>query len=153
MPGNFFYVGLIHKAMPNAKIVHSMRDPVDTCISNYSRLFNETMPFAYDLEELGRYCRMCDTMMAHWKSVLPKGTILDMQYEENVADLETQAKKLIEFCGLEWEEGCLDFHKNKRHVKTASIAQVRQPIYKSSVARWKRYEKDIGPLLKAIEGK
>jgi hypothetical protein len=153
MPGNFFYAGLIHKALPKAKIIHSMRDPVDTCISNYSRLFNETMPFAYDLEELGRYCRLCDRLMAHWKDVLPEGTILDMKYEDNVADLETQARRLVDFCGLEWEDGCLAFHENKRHVKTASIAQVRQPIYKSSVARWKRFEKHIKPLRTALEGK
>lgn len=150
MPGNVFYVGLIHKALPNAKIIHSMRDPIDICVSNYSRLFNESMPFAYDLEELGRYCKTCDALMAHWKAVLPEGTILDMRYEDNVADLETQARKLIHFCDLDWEDECLDFHKNKRHVKTASISQVRQPIYKSSVERWKRYENYLQPLIKVV---
>lgn len=152
MPGNFFYVGLIHKVLPNAKIIHSIRNPMDVCVSNYSRLFNESMPFAYDLEELGRYSRVCDKLMAHWKDVLPKGTILDMVYEDNVADLETQAKKLIAFCGLDWEEACLEFYKNKRHVKTASIAQVRKPIYKSSVARWENYKHHLAPLQEAING-
>ncbi len=152
MPGNFFYVGLIHKALPKAKIIHSIRNPMDVCVSNYSRLFNESMPFAYDLEELGRYSYACDKLMTHWKEVLPKGVILDMVYEDNVADLETQARKLLRFCDLEWEEACLEFHKNKRHVKTASIAQVRKPIYKSSVARWEHYKDYLAPLQAAIKG-
>lgn len=153
MPGNFFYAGLIHLILPNAKIIHSMRNPMDTCISNYSRLFNETMPFAYDLEELGRYHRNYKHLMDHWQAVLPEGTVLDVSYEDVVADLEGQARRLIDYCGLEWEEACLDFHKNKRHVKTASIAQVRQPIYKSSVARWERFKDHLDPLRTAIEGK
>ena len=147
MPSNFFYVGLIHKILPNAKIIHSMRDPMDICISNYTRMFKQIMPFAYDLKELGQYCRFCDDMMAHWKDVLPKDFILGLQYEEVVEDLEGKAKELIAFCGLEWEETCLDFHKNKRVVKTASHDQVNKPIYKTSVQRWKKYEDYIQPLI------
>lgn len=153
MPGNFFYVGLIHKVLPKAKIIFSVRDPMDICVSNYTRLFNETMPFAYDLAELGRYNNVCNAMMAHWQAVLPAETIFVSRYEDNVADLEGQARKLIEFIGLEWEDGCLDFHKNARNVKTASIAQVRKPIYKSSVARWKRFERHLKPLQQIIEEK
>ncbi|HCR86248.1 MAG TPA: hypothetical protein DIV86_06180 [Alphaproteobacteria bacterium] len=152
MPGNFFYVGLIHMALPKAKIIHSMRDPMDTCFSNYSRLFNETMSFAYSLEELGEYYNCYKKTMDHWKKVLPKGTILDVQYEDVVDDLEKQAKRLIKHCGLKWDNSCLDFHNNKRYVKTASVAQVREPIYKSSVARWKNFEKHLNPLKKIIEG-
>ena len=153
MPGNFFYTGLIRKALPNAKIINATRDPMDTCFSNYSRLFNETMPFAYDLAELGHYYRNYKGMMDHWKEVLPKGSVLDISYEEVVADQENQSKRLIEFCGLPWEEACLDFHKNDRHVKTASVAQVRKPIYNSSVARWEKFKAHLEPLKNAIEGK
>jgi tetratricopeptide (TPR) repeat protein len=151
MPGNFFYVGLIHLALPQAKIIWSQRDPMDTCLSNYSRLFNETMPFAYDLAELGHYHNCCRRVMEHWKKVLPAGVILDFKYEEVVEDLETQARRLIEFCGLEWQESCLDFHRNERPVKTASIAQVRTPIYKSSVAKWEHFRKHLEPLRVIID--
>ena len=147
MPGNYFYVGLIRKILPKAKIIHSMRDPMDICISNYTRLFKNMMPFAYDLKELGQYCRLCDDMMEYWKSVLPKDFILSLQYEELVDDLEKKAKDLVAFCGLEWEASCLDFYKNKRIVKTASHAQVVKPIYKTSVKRWKKYESSIQPLI------
>lgn len=153
MPGNFFFVGLIHKALPNAKIIHSVRNPYDTCISNYSKLFNESVPFAYDLSELGQYYSAYARLMDHWKSVLPKGRILDVVYEDMVDDIEGQAKRLIDFCGLDWEDSCLEFYNNKRKVKTASIAQVRQPIYKDSLGRAQRFEKHIGPLIEAIEGK
>lgn len=147
MPGNFFYVGLINKILPNAKIIHSMRDPMDICISNYTRMFKQIMPFAYDLKELGQYCRHCDDLMVYWKDVLPNDFIIGLQYEELVDDLEGKAKELIEFCGLGWEEGCLDFHKNKRVVKTASHDQVNKPIYKTSVKRWKKYEDYIQSLI------
>jgi Tfp pilus assembly protein PilF len=151
MPGNFFYVGLIHLALPNAKIIYSQREPLDICFSNYSRLFNETMPFAYDLQELARYYNCCRRVMAHWKKILPAGTILDFKYEDVVEDLDTQARRLIEFCGLEWQDACLEFHKNDRPVKTASIAQVRTPIYKSSVARWEHFRNHLEPLRAIIE--
>lgn len=150
MMGNFFYVGLIHKALPKAKIIYSVRNPLDIGISIYSRLFNETMPFAYDLEELGRYYNLCNRMMEHWKQVLPKGAILEVKYENIIAGLETQARRLIDYCGLEWEDACLGFYKNKRPVKTASIAQVRQPIYKSSVARWENYRTQLAPLREIV---
>jgi len=150
MPANFFYIGLIHLALPNAKIIHAMRDPMDSCFSCYSRLFNDTMEFAYDLSSLGKYYRRYITLMRHWHAVLPKNTILDLAYEEMVADTEGQARRVLEFVGLPWDEKCLDFHKNDRLVKTASVAQVRKPIYKTSVARWKHFKKYLQPLLSAV---
>lgn len=150
MPGNYFYVGLIHKILPNAKIIHCMRAPMDTCFSNYSRLFKESMPFTYNLEELGRYWRRYDSLMQHWKNILPDDAILDVRYEDVVADLEGQTRRLLDYCGLPWEDGCLAFHQNKRLVKTASIAQVRQPIYQSSVARWEHFARHLEPLHLAL---
>jgi tetratricopeptide (TPR) repeat protein len=152
MPGNFYYIGLIRKILPKAKIIHSLRDPVDTCFSNYSRLFSETMPFAYDLGELGRYYRRYRALMEHWHAVLP-GSVLDVKYEDLVRDQEKQSRRLIEYCGLPWEEACLDFHRNERPVKTASIAQVRKPIYTTSVARCERFGKHLDPLRAALDDK
>jgi tetratricopeptide (TPR) repeat protein len=150
MPGNYYYAGLISKVFPKAKIIHAMRDPLDTCLSNYARLFNETMVFAYDLGELGRYYANYRRLMNHWREVLPAGSILDVHYEELVADQEGQSRRMLDFLGLDWEDGCLAFHKNGRPVKTASVAQVREPMYKTSVARWKRFEKHLEPLRAAI---
>lgn len=151
MPANFFYLGLIHLALPNAKIIHAMRDPMDSCFSCYSRLFNDTMEFAYDLDSLGKYYRRYITLMKHWHEVLPSNTILDLSYEELVADTEKQARRVLEFVGLPWDQNCLEFHKNDRLVKTASVAQVRKPIYKSSLARWKHFKKHLQPLLQYVQ--
>lgn len=151
MPANFFYLGLIHLALPNAKIIHAMRDPMDSCFSCYSRLFNDTMEFAYDLDSLGNYYRRYITLMKHWHAVLPANTILDLSYEDLVADTEKEARRVLEFVGLPWDENCLEFHKNDRLVKTASVAQVRKPIYKSSLARWKHFKGHLQPLLKHVQ--
>ena len=151
MPANFFYLGLIHLALPNAKIIHAMRDPMDSCFSCFSRLFNDTMDFAYDQGTLGRYYVRYMTLMRHWQKVLPQGTVLDMPYEDMVADTETNARRVLEFVGLPWDPNCLNFHENKRIVKTASVAQVRKPIYKSSVARWKHFARHLQPLLELVK--
>ena len=151
MPANFFYLGLIHLALPNAKIIHAMRDPMDSCFSCFSRLFNDTMEFAYDQGTLGRYYVRYMKLMQHWHKVLPKGRILDLPYEQMIADTEGQARKILEFVGLPWDENCLNFHQNKRLVKTASVAQVRKPIYKSSVARWKLFAQHLRPLLEIVK--
>jgi tetratricopeptide (TPR) repeat protein len=153
MPGNYYYIGLIRKVLPQAKIIHTVRDAMDTCLSNYARLFNETMPFAYDLAELGRYHQNYSRLMAHWRKVLPKNAILDVAYEDMIADQEGQTRRLLKHCGLGWEESCLAFHKNDRLVKTASIAQVRRPIYTSSVARWQKFGDNLAPLRKALDDK
>jgi tetratricopeptide (TPR) repeat protein len=150
MPANFFAVGLIHLMLPNAKIIHVNRNPVDTCLSCFSKLFTFGQEFTYDLAELGRYYVGYARLMEHWRNVLPAGAFLDVQYEDIVADQEAQSRRIIEYCGLEWSDACIDFHKNKRSVRTASVTQVRQPIYRSSVERWRPYEKFLGPLLDAL---
>lgn len=150
---NYFFVGLIHLLFPNAKIINTRRDPVDTCLSGFTKLFKDDMPHSYDLGELGRYYGKYREIMEHWEKVLPKGVLITVQYEDVVADTEKEAKRLIEFLGLPWNEKCVDFHKSDRPVKTASVAQVRKPIYKTSVKRWKKYGDGLQPLVDAIEGK
>lgn len=150
MPSNFFHAGLIHLAVPNARIIHTRRDLCDTAISCFSTLFALGVPYAYDLAELGRYIRAYEKLMDHWRRVLPQGAMIEVQYEELVGNLEKEAKRLIDFCGLEWDDACLSFHKTERPVRTASVIQVRQPIYGSSVGRWRRYEKQLQPFLRAL---
>lgn len=150
-PGNFVYIGMIHLALPNAKIVHTVRNPVDTCLSCFSNLFADALDFSYDLGELGRYYARYQHLMAHWHQVLPPGTILDVRYEDVVADLEGQARRLLDHCGLTWDPRCLAFNETARPVRTASAAQVRRPIYGHSVERWRVYEKELAPLLQALE--
>ena len=149
-PGNFFFAGLIHLALPNARIVHVRRDPADTCLSCFSKLFVNEHYYAYDLAELGRYYTAYEGLMAHWRQVLPPGVMLEVQYEEVVADLEGQSRRILEHCGVDWDPRCLDFHLTERAVSTASATQVRQPLYQSSVGKWRRYEAFLGPLLAQI---
>lgn len=150
MPDNFRLVGLIRLALPNARIIHTRRDPIDTCLSCFSTLFAGNLPYTYDLEELGRYYRSYDKLMGHWRDVLPANVMLDIQYEDLVADVEGQARRIVTHCGLEWDERCLDFHQTDRPVRTASAVQVRHPIYKTSIERWRKYEPFLGPLLSAL---
>ena len=152
MPSNFIYAGLIHMALPNAKIVHLSRDPVDTCLSCFSRLFSGDQPFSYDLSELGRYWRRYAQLTDHWRRVLPKSAWLDVSYEALVDDLEGQARRLVEFAGLDWNPSCLSFHQTQRTVRTASAAQVRQPLYQSSVGRNRHYAPYLEPLVAALNG-
>jgi hypothetical protein len=150
MPLNFMFVGLIHAALPNAKIIHVRRDPLDTCVSCFSLLFTGSQPFAYDLTERGRYYRGYEAVMAHWHKVLPPGVLMDVQYEDLVDDLEVTSRGVLTHCGLEWEDACRDFHSTQRAVRTASLMQVREPLYRRSVGSWKRYEKFLGPLREAL---
>jgi tetratricopeptide (TPR) repeat protein len=148
MPWNFHFVGLIHLALPNARIIHARRDPVDTCLSCFSILFDgDDNRYTYDLGELGRFYRTYNSLMDHWRSVLPPGVMIEIQYEDVVDNLETQARQIIAHCGLEWDDACLAFHKTRRPVRTSSVAQVRQPIYQSSVGRWRPYREQLRPLL------
>jgi tetratricopeptide (TPR) repeat protein len=150
MPGNFSLAGLIHLALPNARIIHACRDARDTAFSSFSLLFSGTLEFTYDLAELGRYYRAYLKLMAHWREVLPEGIMLEVQYEDVVGDLESQARRIIAHCGLEWDDACLSFYKTERSVRTASATQVRQPIYHSSIGRWRLHEEELGPLLREL---
>jgi tetratricopeptide (TPR) repeat protein len=152
MPANFRFAGLIHLALPNARLVHMRRDPVDTCLSCFSLLFGGEQPYAYDLAELGRFYRAYEKLMAHWRGVLPPGVMLEVRYEELVDDFEPQVRAILAHCGLEWDEACLDFHKTERPVHTASATQVRQPLYRSSVGRWRPPDAVLRPLLDALAG-
>jgi tetratricopeptide (TPR) repeat protein len=149
---NYFFLGLINLMVPNAKVINTMRDPVDTCLSGFTKLFKDDMPHSYDLGELGRYYGKYRELMEHWHKVLPEGFLTTVVYEDVVADTEKEARRLIEFLGLPWNDKCVEFHKSDRPVKTASVAQVRKPIYKTSVKRWKKYGAGLQPLVDAIEG-
>ena len=148
--GNFFVVGLIHLALPNARILHMRRDPIDTCLSCFSKWFASEQQHTFDLAELGRYYREYEDLMDHWRRVLPPGVMLDVRYEDLVDDLEPQARRIIAHCGLDWDPRCLDFHRSERPVSTASAAQVRQPIYRSSVGRGRAWKDYLQPLLEAL---
>jgi Sulfotransferase family len=151
MTWNFHFPGLIHLALPNARIIHARRDPVDTCFSCFSLLFHHNgNHYTYNLGELGRFYRAYDSLMAHWRAVLPPGLMLEVRYEEVVDDLEKQARAIIAHCGLEWDDACLAFHKTRRPVRTASMAQVRKPIYHSSVGRWRPYRDQLRPLFEEL---
>ncbi len=150
MPANFLYAGLIHLILPNARIIHCRRDAVDTCLSCYTKLFHGEQKFAYELRELGLFYRAYERLTDHWAKLLPAQRYTEVCYESVVDDLESEARKLIAFCGLEWNEACLEFHKTQRPVRTASVNQVRQPIYRASVGRWKAHARHLGPLLDAL---
>jgi hypothetical protein len=150
MPSNYYFAGLIHLALPNAKIIHVVRDPVDTCLSCYSKLFASEQNHTFELGEIGRYYRRYQALMDHWRRVLPAGRILDVRYEEVVEDTEKEARRIIAHCALPWDERCLAFHETDRPVRTASATQVRQPIFKTSVGRWRRYGDRLEPLLEAL---
>jgi hypothetical protein len=146
MPHNFHHLGLIHAVFPRARIIHCRRHPVDTCLSIYFQDFARAMHFAYDRDNLVAAYRQYLKLMAHWRSVLPADRFLEIQYEELVADREAMTRKMIAFCGLDWDDACLHSERNPRSVRTASVWQARQPVYKTSVARWRRYEPWLGSL-------
>jgi tetratricopeptide (TPR) repeat protein len=149
MPGNFTLVGLIHAILPNAKIIHSRRHPVEVCLSNYRIHFAEGQFWSYNLRELGRYYRRYWELMKHWRQEFPEA-MYEVRYEDNVADVEGQARKLIDYLGLPWYEGVLEFYNAERPVKTASATQVRKPIYTTSTNRWRKFEKYLQPLLEEL---
>jgi tetratricopeptide (TPR) repeat protein len=149
MPNNFRHIGLIHLILPNAKIIDARRHPMACCFSGFKQLFAEGQEFTYGQEEIGRYYKGYTELMTHWDEVLPN-KVLRVQYEDVVADLETQVKRILEFCGLPFEDACLSFHKTVRAVKTPSSEQVRQPIFKSGLAQWKNFEPYLDPLKAAL---
>ena len=150
MPSNFYFIGLIHLALPEASIIHVRRDPLDTCLSCFSKHFASPQNHTYDLAELGRYYRKYAELMAHWQEVLPAGRMLEVRYEDLVAGFEPAARRILAHCGLDWDEACRSFHRTARPVHTASAAQVRQPIYGSAVGRGKPYREFLTPLLREL---
>ncbi len=151
MPNNYLKIGWIHLAFPKAKIIHCKRNPADICLSIYSHKFGGYHPYGYDLDDLAFYYEEYERLMEHWRAVLPSDVFLEVQYEELVADQEKVSRTLLEFCGLGWVEQCLDFFHKDRPVKTASCWQVRQPLYKTSVERWRKFEPFLGPLSRLIK--
>jgi hypothetical protein len=153
MPLNFLYLGYIHLALPNAKIVCLRRHPLDTCLSNFRQLFARDFSYynyAYDLGDVGSYYVLFDSLMRHWRETLP-GKILEVEYERLVEDQEAQTRRLLEFCGLPWASECLDFHENRSPVATASAVQVRTPMNAASVGRWRHYAAELSMLRTQLE--
>jgi tetratricopeptide (TPR) repeat protein len=150
MPNNFPHVGFIHLILPNARIIDARRDPLDTCVSCYRQLFARGQPFTYDLVDIGEYYLEYRRMMDHWHAVLP-GQVLTVQYEELIADFEPQVRRLLDFCGLPFEENCLRFHETERPVRTASAQQVRRPLNTEAIGRWRHYERHLDELKAVLE--
>ncbi len=150
MPNNFPTIGLLHLALPNARFIDARRHPLDSCLSCFKQLFARGQSFTYDLVELGEYYLEYLRMMAHWDSVLP-GRVLHVQYEDIVADLEAQTRRLLAHCGLPWDDACLRFHETERAIRTASSEQVRRPIYADAVGFWRNYEQQLAPLIEVLQ--
>jgi hypothetical protein len=149
MPNNFPNIGLIALMLPNARIVDARRHPLDACLSCYRQLFAKGQNFTYDLTEIGEYYLQYQRLMDHWSDVMP-GRVLTVQYEEIVADFENQVRRLLDFCGLPWEDACLRFYESERPIRTPSSEQVRQPIYSRSVGHWRNYERHLGELIEVV---
>ncbi len=150
MPNNFRHIGLIHLILPNAKIIDARREPMACCFSNFKQLFASGQEFTYSIEDIARYYRMYEAQMAHWNAVLP-GKILKVQHEDVVEDLEGNVRRLLEYCGLEFEPACLEFYKTERSVRTASSEQVRRPIFKEGLDQWRNFEPWLEPLKSALD--
>lgn len=150
MPNNFMHIGLIKTILPNAKIIDARRDPISCCFSGYKQLFAEGQEFSYDLDNLIHYYQSYQSLMAHWDSVLP-GFILKVQHEDVIDDLETQVRRILDFCQLPFESSCLHFYKTKRTIKTPSSEQVRQPINSAARQQWKNFETHLDPLINAFK--
>lgn len=149
MPNNFLHIGLIRLILPNAKIIDARRAPMACCFSGFKQLFAEGQDFSYNLEDIARYYQAYLKLMTHWQQVLPD-FVLTVNHEDVVDDLEKQVRRILDFCGLEFEQSCLDFHKTKRNIKTPSSEQVRQPIYKSATEQWRHFEQHLAPLKKVL---
>jgi hypothetical protein len=149
LPFNFRYCGLIHQALPNARIIHLTRDPVDTCYSVFKTPFINAYHYSYQLDELAQFYVEYRRTMDHWHAVMP-GVIYDVSYEELVADPLAQCRSLLEWCGLPWQDSVLEFHQLRSASTTASTAQVRRPIYRSSVQKWRHFEQELQPVVRRL---
>ena len=150
MPNNFRHIGLIHLMLPNAKIIDVRREPMACCFSNLKQLFASGQEFTYSIEDIARYYRTYLELMRHWDAVLP-GRILRVWYEDVVEDLEGNVRRILEFCGLEFEPACVEFYKTERSVRTASSEQVRQPLFREGLFQWRNYEPWLGPLKDSLD--
>ncbi|HET6564070.1 MAG TPA: sulfotransferase, partial [Xanthomonadales bacterium] len=150
MPNNFPHVGLIHLMFPNSKIIDARRYPLDSTLSCYRQLFARGQSFVYDLTDIGEYFLQYQRMMDYWHEVLP-GRVLTVQYEDMVTDFDNQLTRLLDYCGLPFEDSCARFWETNRPVRTASSEQVRQPIYTKSIHRWRRYENELGELIEVLQ--
>ena len=149
MPNNFRYIGLIHLMLPNAKIIDARREPMACCFGNLKQLFSSGQEFSYSIEDIARYYRTYLELMRHWNAALP-GRILKVQHEDIVDDLESNVRRILDFCGLAFEPGCLEFHKTERSVRTASSEQVRRPIFREGLDQWRNYQPWLEPLQRAL---
>ncbi|HTL91608.1 MAG TPA: sulfotransferase, partial [Steroidobacteraceae bacterium] len=149
MPNNFRHLGLIHLILPRAKIIDARREAMACCFSNFKQLYASGQQFTYSLEDLARYYRSYLELMAHWETVLP-GKILRVQHADVVSDLEGSVRRILEFCELDFEPGCIEFHRTERQVHSASSEQVRQPIYREGLEQWRHFEPWLGPLKAAL---
>ena len=150
LPFNYLNVGLIHLALPAASIVHVRRNPMDTCYAVYKTLFQRAYPFSYDLDDLARYFIAYWHLMEHWRQVLPD-RMIEVHYEDLVENPAVEGRRLIEACGLDWEDSMAEFHRNPTASMTASASQVRRPVYRSSVGKWRRYASELRPLSDKLE--
>jgi len=150
-PTNFLLLGLIHAALPQARIIHMRRNPIDTCLSIYFQHLEAANSYANDLDDLVHYYSEYRRLMRHWRAVLPTGSMLEVPYEGLVQDLPVWSRRMLDFIGLPWDPGCLEFHQSARAVVTASRWQVRQKLSTSSVERWRNYERFVGPLKSLLE--
>ncbi len=149
MPLNYLYCGLIHLALPHARIIHVSRAPMAACYAIYKSLFDEGYPFSYDMGELGQYYLAYRRLMEHWRAAL-SGAIYELSYEALVADQIAETRRLLEFCGLDWQDACVEFHRNPSATTTASAAQVRRPLYDTSVDQWRHYRPQLAPLSRQL---
>ena len=150
MPINFYHIGLIAVLFPRARIIHCRRDPLDACLSMYFQSFTEGYHYSYDFADLGVFYRQYRRLMDHWRRVL-FGRLIEIDYEDIVNHQEASSRQLVDACGLDWDDACLRFYEHNRPVRTGSGWQVRQPIYKTSVKRWKNYEQHLGELVDALK--
>jgi hypothetical protein len=149
MPLNYLYCGLIRRALPRARIVHVRRRPMAACYAIFKTLFQDGYPFSYDLSELGRYYIAYRRLMQHWQATLP-GSILELSYEALIGAQRHETQRLLAFCGLDWEEACMQFHSNRAPTTTASAAQVRRPLYDTAVSQWRNYGRQLEPLRRQL---
>ncbi len=153
MPLNFFYAGIIHRVLPNARVIALRRGAMDSCLSNFRQLFSTQYSYynyTFDLEDTAEFYRLYENLMAHWRGTLPGDRFMEVRYEDIVLDQETQTRRMLDFCGLEWDDACMRFHENAAPVSTASSVQVRQPLYSGSIGRWRKYGDGLDILKTAL---